>query len=83
MSATLKRKPLYSNKEELIKSMMNYLNLYKEKKDLDIPNYEFSEEKIHIDHLDYYHSNSIARASKTMNECKKILTNIKKTGTDG
>ncbi len=83
LSATLKRKNLYSNKDELIKSMMNYLNLYKDKKDFDIPEYKFIEEKIHVDDIDYYHSNSIARSSKTMAECKNLLKNIKKTGTYG
>ena len=83
LSASLKRKNLYSNKDELIKSMLNYLNLYKDKKDFDIPEYKFIEEKIHVDDIDYYHSNSIARASKTMAECKNLLKNIKKTGTDG
>ena len=83
LSAYLKRKNLFSNKDELIKSMKNYLNLYKDKKDFDIPEYKFIEEKIHVDDIDYYHSNSIARASKTMTECKNLLKNIKKTGTDG
>ena len=83
LSATLKRKNLYSNKDELIKSMINYLNLYKDNKDFDIPEYEFKEEKIYVDDIDYYHSNAIARASKTMTECKNLAINIKKTGTDG
>ncbi len=83
LSAKLKRKKLYSNKDELIKSMFNYLNLYKDKKDFDVPIYEFVEEKIYIDDIDYYHSNAIARASKTMTECKNLKINIKKTGTDG
>ncbi len=40
-------------------------------------------EKIILDNIDYYHSNVIARASKTMGECKSIRTNFKKTGTEG
>ena len=84
LSAILKRKNLYSNKDELIKSMMNYLNLYKkDNNDFDIPEYEFKEEKIYVDNIDYYHSNAIARASKTMTECKNLAINIKKTGTEG
>ncbi len=66
LSAKLKRKKLYQNKGELINSMLNYLNLHKDKKDFDIPSYKFIEEKIFVDDIDYYHSNSIARASKTM-----------------
>ena len=69
--------------DELINSMLNYLNLYKDKKDFEIPEYKFIEEKIHVEDIDYYHSNSIARASKTMAECKNSLKNIKKTGTYG
>ena len=83
LSALLKRKHLYSNKDELTNSMLNYLNLHKDKKYFDIPKYKFIEEKIYIDDLDYYHSNSIARASKTMTECKNLITNVKKTGTNG
>ena len=83
LSASLKRKFLYSNKEELINSMINYLKLHKDRKEFDLPKHEFIEEKIYVDVLDYYHSNSIARASKTMTECKNLITNIKKTGTEG
>jgi len=83
LAASLKRKNLYNNREELINSMSNYLKLHKEKKDFDIPKYEFIEEKILIDDVDYYHSNSIARASKTMTECKNLIINIKKNGTEG
>jgi len=83
LSASLKRKHLYSNKEELINSMLNYLNLHKDRKYFDIPKYKFIKENICVDNLDYYHSNSIARASKTMTECKNLITNVKKTGTNG
>ena len=38
---------------------------------------------IFVDDFDYYHSNSIARASKTMTDCKNLISNIKKTGTEG
>jgi NADH-quinone oxidoreductase subunit G len=83
LSASLKRKHLYSNKQELINSMLNYLKLHGDKKEFDIPKYEFVEERICVDDLDYYHSNSIARASKTMAECKNLITKVKKTGTNG
>ncbi len=82
LAASLKRKNLYTNKEELINVMKNYLKLNKDKI-FEVPNYEFINEKIYIDDLDYYHSNSIARASKTMSDCKKSSSNLKKTGTDG
>ena len=82
MSALIKRKKLYSNKDELIDSMMNYLNLNKENKNFVIPSYTFVKENINVEEIDYYHSNVIARASKTMNECKISRENFKKTGTE-
>ena len=38
-------------------------------------------EKIEINPLDYYYSNAIARASKTMSDCRNININNKKNGT--
>ncbi len=71
LSKLIKRKKLFSNKEELVDIMFNYLHLNKEKKDFVVPNYVFFVENINIKEIDYYHSNAISRASKTMNECKK------------
>ena len=62
--------------------MLNFLNLHKEK-NFEVPKYKFINENIYVDEIDYYHSNSIARASKTMIECKNLSLNINKTGTDG
>ena len=39
-------------------------------------------EKIEIRPLDYYYSNAIARASKTMSDCRNINMNNKKNGTN-
>ena len=44
---------------------------------------EFENEKIHVSEIDYYYSNVIARASKTMSECRNSLSKVKKTGTYG
>ena len=41
----------------------------------------FNDEKIVIKDLDYYFSNSIARASKTMSDCRNIKVIKKKNGT--
>ncbi len=38
-------------------------------------------EKINIKHIDYYFSNSISRASKTMSDCRNISKVSKKNGT--
>ena len=56
---------------------LNELPIFKEsenKKDLST----FEKEKINIRELDYYYSNSISRASKTMSECRQIKQNLKK-----
>ena len=82
LSALLKRKNLYVNKDELINSMMNFLKLNKENKSFELPNYDFFEENITVDEIDYYHSNVVARSSKTMTDCKNTRITFYKTGTE-
>jgi NADH-quinone oxidoreductase subunit G len=43
---------------------------------------EVFNEKINIKNIDYYYTNSIARASKTMSDCRNISSNNKKNGTN-
>ena len=43
-------------------------------------NCDFVSEEISIRPLDYYYSNSISRASKTMSECRQINQTVRKTG---
>ena len=43
---------------------------------------DFFSEEVKIKELDYFYTNSISRASKTMSECRQIKKNLKKTGTD-
>ena len=83
LSELLKRKKIYKNKEELIDRMMNYLKLDQKISNKDKIITEFFSEKIVIDHFDYYYSNVIARASKTMSECRNEKLKVKSTGTDG
>ena len=83
LSELLKRKKIYKNKEELIDRMMNYLKLDQKISNKDKIISEFFSEKIVIDHFDYYYSNVIARASKTMSECRNEKLKVKSTGTDG
>jgi len=45
-------------------------------------NSEFYSEEVLIKKLDYYYTNSISRASKTMSECRQIAEKIPKTGTN-
>ena len=42
----------------------------------------FLSEHIKVNELNYYFSNSISRASKTMSECHEARRKSKKTGTD-
>ena len=63
--------------------MFNYLKLNNKKKLDKFNDSKFFEENIFVDVIDYYYSNVIARASKTMSECRNVKLNIKKTGTEG
>ena len=49
----------------------------------DINNIPYEKEKLRIHIKDYYYSNVIARASKTMFECKSSKNSLKSTGTEG
>ena len=49
----------------------------------ELTNLIFENEKILVKDHDYYYSNPIARASKTMFECRKEKIKIEKTGTEG
>jgi len=79
----LKRKKLFNNKDELIDSMLNFINLKKENNKNETINTTFFNEKIVVNSSDYYFSNVIARASKTMTDCYNEKMKLKNTGTDG
>ena len=83
LSELLKRKKIFSNKDELVDSMFNYLNLKTENNNHDVTESIFVDEKILVENFDYYFSNVIARASKTMTECHNEKIKLKNTGTDG
>ncbi len=83
LSELLKRKKLYNNKDELIDSMFNFIKLNQEVKKVEDISTNFINEKIILDNSDYYFSNVIARASKTMTDCYNEKNKLKKTGTDG
>ena len=67
--------------------MLNYLNLFKEnnlsKNNSELTNLIHENETIVMQDNDYYYSNSIARSSKTMSNCRNEKTNLKLTGTEG
>ncbi len=87
LAEMINNKKLFNDKQELESSMINYLNLKKEKqKEINqINGYsdKFEEEKLLVKVKDYYFSNVIARASKTMLDCNNAKLNIKRTGTEG
>ena len=84
LSELLKRKKLFQNKDELIDNLLNYLDLNQKKiQSKNFSSVDYIDEKIIINPIDYYYSNVIARASKTMSECRSIKTDLKKTGTEG
>ena len=83
LSELLKRKKLFNDKNELVDSMLNYLKLNKKEENTIDINFKFISEKIDINPIDYYFSNVIARASKTMAECRSEKTKIERTGTEG
>ena len=82
LSSAINGDALFNDKEQLIKSMYDYLK-NENIKNFEIPPYKFNHEKIFVEDIDYYYSNTIARASKTMSECRNARANLKKTGTEG
>ena len=85
LSELLKRKKLFNNKNEIIDSIKNHIKIKDEnKQDFEkIDSNRIKDETIKIEDLDYYYSNVIARASKTMSECRNNFLKFKSTGTDG
>ena len=87
LAEAMNHRKLFNDKDELDSSLLNQINLYIEKnksiKSSNIENIEFNQEILKIDNEDYYYSNVIARASKTMFECKISKANFKSTGTEG
>ena len=73
---------MYKDKDDLIDSMLNYLNQNR-KEEFIKTDYSFDSEKIIIEDIDYYFSNVIAKNSKTMSECRSLRSNLQNTGTDG
>ena len=87
LAEAMNHRKLFNDKDELDSSLINQINLYIEKNNskqiMNITELNFENEFLKIDNKDYYYSNVIARASKTMFECKNTKTNFKSTGTEG
>ncbi len=74
-----------SLREEVIKKLVNFKsinNLPKYKEPSKKISNNFKSEKIFINPIDYYFSNSISRASKVMSECRDIKLKHLKSGTN-
>ena len=75
-----------SLRKEVLKSIPNFskLNELPYFKDCELINTSpyFESEEVNIKELDYFFTNAISRASKTMSECRQIKYSSKKTGTD-
>ncbi len=87
LAELMNNRKLFNDKDELESSMLNYLNLKKEKQNSGIikENFEsnFENEILKVQFKDYYFSNVIARSSKTMLDCNNSKIDIKRTGTEG
>ena len=87
LAELMNHRKLFNDMEELESSMFNYLNLKKDKqtqktnKKVDLNNFE--NEDLKIKFKDYYFSNVITRASKTMLDCNNSKIDLKLTGTEG
>ena len=62
-------------------SQINQLPAVLEIKNKNVPT-NFVSEGVIVRELDYYYTNSISRASKTMSDCRQIRHKIKKDGTN-
>ena len=87
LAELMNNRKLFNDKEELESSMLNFLNLKNDKQKEgiikgNIKN-NFENEDLKVTFKDYYFSNVIARASKTMLDCNNSKLNIKRTGTEG
>ncbi|MDC0520315.1 NADH-quinone oxidoreductase subunit NuoG [Candidatus Pelagibacter sp.] len=89
LAELMNNRKLFNDKDELESSMLNYLNLEKEKQineddeNTKLDENEFKSETLNIVTKDYYFSNVIARSSKTMVDCNNSKLNLKSTGTEG
>ena len=87
LAEIMNNRKLFNDKEELESSMFNYLNLKKKKQNSHeikiLEDNKFENEDLKVKFKDYYFSNVIARASKTMLDCYNSKIDVKRTGTEG
>ena len=83
LSKLTRNKVLFKDRNYLEDTLKNYLNTKKKHSLQSSKNNKFIEEQIKTTPIDYFYSNVIARASKTMSECRNLRLNFKSTGTEG
>ena len=87
LAKLINNRGLFNDKDELISSMFNYINLKKERQEIrsntEVNSSNFTNEILDITYKDYYFSNVIARSSKTMLNCNISKLEVKRTGTEG
>ena len=87
IAETINNRKLFNDKDELESSMFNYLNLKKDKQkeilNKNTDQEKFENEDLKVEFREYYFSNVIAKASKTMLDCNNSKIEVKKTGTEG
>ena len=87
LAETMNHRKLFNDKDELLSSMLNNIKLFKDnnvdKKTSEVKDLNFISEEIKINNIDYYYSNVIARASKTMLNCRNEKLSTLSTGTEG
>ena len=84
ISNNINKKNLFNNfsslRSNVLESIKDFIDIdMLPKKNINIKskiNSKFIEEKIKISKIDYYYTNAISRASKTMAECKRIKEKI-------
>ena len=79
--SVMMKKPLkHNNVNDLRKFIIQYIEKKKSKNITKFKEINFVPGNISINLIDYYYSNSIARSSKVMNECRQISKNLTFSG---
>ena len=87
LAEVMNNRKLFNDKDELESSMFNYLKLRKDQQKTTVFKENnlntFENESLKVEFKDYYFSNVIARASKTMLDCYNSKLEFRRTGTEG
>ena len=85
LAENISNKTFFKNLDEVEKTMFSSLNIFKKNdsqiKHTFLKDIKFENHNIILDNIDYYYSNVIARASKTMFECRNEKIKLQLTET--